>query len=307
VTSFRRSFVVPSVVAALVTAATLTACNASAESPAGLLVAASGSLYRLGDAGSVTPVPSAPANVRYVAVGGRSIAALTQEDRTLAATAASPMSDDLRWHPVGVTRPDSGFTAGIDLSPDGRSLALVRAHEDANRLELVVVDLATGDGSTRNVELGANGPPSWLGNDALALEVVDAEGTAKVVSVAAPGSDGDDEAPVESASRGLALSATPDGTTVAVSDDAAQSVEVTSRADWWSGKESGTTIEPPAADLAVHDIAIDQDATRVAVAYAHGDSPTWTLVVSRLVDGTWQRAASVDLESDVPPTIDWLE
>jgi len=29
--------------------------------------------------------------------------------------------------------------------------------------------------------------------------------------------------------------------------------------------------------------------------------------MSRLVDGTWQRVLSIELASEVPPTIDWLE
>jgi hypothetical protein len=82
---------------------------------------------------------------------------------------------------------------------------------------------------------------------------------------------------------------------------------VVDRATWWSGGTTGTPVESPAADLAVQDVAIDADGTRLAVVYARGDSSTWTLVVSRFADGRWERAASVDLEGETPPTIDWLE
>jgi DNA-binding beta-propeller fold protein YncE len=168
----------------------------------------------------------------------------------------------------------------------------------------MVVDLASGAATTRVIEQPANGPPSWLSNHEIALEVVDRDGQAQVVKVRV---DDNDAAPVASGSRGFALAATPDGQTLAVADDSAQRVVVVDRATWWSGETTGTPVESPAADLAVQDVAIDADGTRLAVVYARGDSSTWTLVVSRFADGRWERAASVDLEGETPPTIDWLE
>jgi hypothetical protein len=307
VTLFRGCAGVVGVVAAFIAAAALTACQQTAESPAGLLVASGGGLYRLSDAGALDPVKDAPANIRQVASAGRSVAALTRDDRVLSAAAPSASADDLSWRGVDVTLPDSGFTAGIDVSPDGRSIALVQAHDDANRLELLVIDPATGAATTRQLEVGANGPPSWLGNDALALEIVDADGNAKIVSVAAPGGDADGAEPIVSASRGLAIAATPDGHTIAVADGSAQVVDVIARTDWWSGGSGGAAVEPPSPDLVVQDAAIDSDATRVGVVYGHGDTPRWTIVVTRLANGAWGRAVSVDVESEDPPTIDWLE
>jgi hypothetical protein len=306
VRSLRRSAVV-GVVAAFVAAATLTACQPPAESWAGLLVTSDGTLYRLADGGGLDPVKGAPTTIRQIAAAGRSVAALTRDGRLQVAATSSSSADGLSWRPLDVTLPDAGFTAGIDVSPDGHAIALVRAHEDANRLELLVIDSATGMATTRELAVGANGPPSWLGNDALALEIVDSDGNAKVVSVAAPGGDGDDVDPIESESRGFAIAATPDGRTIAVSDDALQSVVVVPRADWWSGASTGAAIPPPTGDVAVQDIAIDADGTRVAVVYAHGDTSTWTLVVDRLANGMWERSTSIELDSEDPPTIDWLE
>ena len=304
----RRSAVVVGAVVAFVAGAALSACQPPAESPAGLLVTSGGHVERLDDPGGLDVVAGAPMNARHLAVGGRSVAILTEDGRLVTASAGDPKADNLQWRPVPLTLPASGFTAGIDVSPDGRSVALVRAHDDANRLELVVVDLATGDARNRTIDLGANGPPSWLGNDALALEVVDADGAAKVVSVAVPGGDGDDQAPIESAASGFALATTPNGQTLAVGDEGARSVAVVPRDDWWSGGNTGVRLEPPPGpDVAVQDVAIDADGTRVGAVYAHGDTSTWTLVVSRLVSGAWERAASFDVVSDSPPTIDWLE
>ena len=178
------------VVVALVAAATLAACRSSVESPGGLLVTSGGSLLRLDDAGALQPVAAAPGGLRHLATAGRSLVAVTEDGQVLTATAAGPSADGLAWRPLDVELPADGFTTGIDVSPDGRSLAVVRGHDDADRLELVVVDLGTGAASTRSLDVGANGPPSWLTNDELALEVVGDDGTARVVSVGVGGAGG---------------------------------------------------------------------------------------------------------------------
>jgi hypothetical protein len=290
-------------VAVLAAAAALAGCQPAVESPAGLLVTSGGSVVRLDNAGGLQPVSGAPAGVRHLAAAGRSIVVVSDAGQIDVARATGPNADGLTWRTLDVDLPDEGFTAGVDVSPDGRSFALVQAHDDADRLELMVVDLASGAATTRVIEQPANGPPSWLSNDEIALEVVDGDGRAQVVKVEA----GHDAAPVASGSRGFAVAATPDGRTLAVAGGSARGVVVADREKWWSGEAAGSPVEPPAADVAIQDVAIDADGTRLAVVYAHGDSANWTLEMSRLVDGTWQRGLSIELESEVPPTIDWLE
>jgi hypothetical protein len=295
------------VVAALVAAATLSGCRSPVESAEGLLVASGGSLLRLDAAGVLQPVAAAPGGLRHVAAAGRSVVAVTEDGQVLAATAGGPSANGLAWRALDVTTPDGGFTAGIDVSPDGASLAVVRAHEEPDRLELVVVDLRTGDSSTRSLDLGANGPPSWLTNDEVALEVVGTDGAAKVVAVGV-GGDGDGTTPPdESRSRGFALAAAPDGLTIAVADDAASGVVVRDRRSWWAGDPGNHGVDPPPADDAVQDVAIDADGSRVAVVYATGDPSAWTLAVYRLAGGHRDTVVTTTLESSAPPTIDWLE
>ena len=302
-TGRRRRRLIVGVVVAFMAAATLAACQPSVESPGGLLVTSRGSLIRLDDAGALQPVAAAPGGLRQVAAAGRSLVAVTDSGQVLTTTAAGPSADGLAWRPLGVALPADGFTAGIDVSPDGRSLAVVRGHDDADRLELIVVDLRTGAASTRTLDIGANGPPSWLTNDELALEVVGDDGTVRVVSVGAGGA----AAPDKSRSRGFALAATPDGRTIAVADDAAGGVVIRGRRTWWKGDHGEPGGDPPRRDKAVQDVAIDADGTRLAVVYADGDTDAWTLIVDRLRDGRRETVVSTMLESEPPPTIDWLE
>jgi len=290
------------VVVAFVAAATLAACQPSVEGPGGLLVTSGGSLLRLDDAGTLQPVAAAPGALRHLATAGRSLVAVADDGQVLTATAGGPSADGLAWRPLDIALPAGGFTTGIDVSPDGRSLAVVRGHDDADRLELVVVAIGTGAASTRTLDVAANGPPSWLTNDELALEVVADDGTARVVRVGAGGA----AAPDESRSRGFALAATPDGRTIAVADDDAAGVVVQDRRTWWAGDPGESGGDPPRRDEAVQDVAIDADGTRLAVVYAE-DADAWTLVVDRLRDGRWETVMSTTLESEAPPTIDWLE
>ena len=293
-------------VVALAATAVLSGCGPSVESPAGLLVTTGGSLFRLDDAGALQPVDKAPGGVRHLAAAGRSLVVLTDDEQVLTAAAAGDSADGLAWRPLNVAMPKAGFTTGIDVSPDGGSVAIVRGHDDADRLELVVVDVATGAARTRSLDVAANGPPSWLTSDEIALEVVGNDGSAEVVSVGV-GGDGDGTAPDESESRGFALGATAVGKTIALADDDAAGVVVRDRRSWWAGDPGESEVDPPAVDKAVQDVAIDADGTRLAVIYAEGDSDAWTLVVDRLRDGRWETVVSTQLDSAIPPTIDWLE
>jgi hypothetical protein len=294
-------------VAALAVAAILAACQPPVESPVGLLVTSGGSLFRLDDAGALQPVDEAPGGLRHVAAAGRSLVVLTDAGQTLTALATGSSADNLAWRPLDVALPDDGFTTGIDVSPDGGLLAIVRGHDDADRLELVVVDLGTGAAATRSLDVGANGPPSWLTGDEIALEVVGGDGSAEVVRVGVDGNRDETAPPEESRSGGFALAATADGRTIALADDDAAGVVVRDRRSWWGGGPDEPRADPPAVDKAVQDVAIDADGTRLAVVYTEGDSDAWTLVVDRLRDGRWETVVSTTLDSAVPPTIDWLE
>ena len=92
-----------------------------------------------------------------------------------------------------------------------------------------------------------------------------------------------------------------------MADDAAAGVVVRDLQSWWAGEPGEPDGDPPRRDEAVQDVAIDADGTRLAVVYAEGDADAWTLVVDRLRDGRWETIVSTILESDAPPTIDWLE
>lgn len=295
----RRGAAVVSVLVA--SALVVGTCSPPPEDSVGLLVTAGGALQRLDATDELHLVTGLPPNARHVAAAGRTIVVATDEDRYLVATPTSPVVEGVTWRELDVELPAAGFTAGIDVSPDGRSLAVVRGHEDASVLDLVIVDLESGRAQRREVTLAANGPPSWLANDALALDVIGPDDHTTQARVAVPNGE-----PLMSASRGFALAASAEGRRIAVADDSTESVGVADPSAWWAGRPADAAV-PYVRELSVQDTAIDADGTRIAVVYAHGDDPSWTIRVYRLAGNQWQPATSFDVASDAPPTIDWLE
>lgn len=275
-------------------------CRETIDVPAGLLVSSNGSLYELDGEAALRRLDALP-DVRHVASAGDTVVIATAGGDYDVASPAGPSLENVTWRDLDVDVPVDGFTAGIDVSPDGRSLAVVTGHEAEERLDLDVIDLEGGGDQRRAVGMAPNGPPSWLANDLIALEVVAGNKPATVVSVGVEGG-----APVESGSRGFALSLAGDGRRIAVADEATGSIVVRDIDDWWAGVPGPPGISPP-VDLAVQDIAIDGDESRLAVLYAHGNSPLWTLTIYSLRDGRWGPVRSIEIAGDVPPTIDWLE
>jgi hypothetical protein len=192
---------------------------------------------------------------------------------------------------------------GIDVSPDGRSLAIAWGGDIAvEESALIIVDIATGESRERRVGSASNGPPSWLSNDVVALETLTLAAESGVASINVTAGNG----PIPSRSRGFGLSATVDGTRIAVADDTTGSIVVTDPGAWWNGDPVSPGVRPPDG-LGVVDLAIDADGTRLAAAFGSGDSPDYAIQIYHLDGGTWHLVRTLSLTSETPPTIDWLE
>ena len=223
--------------------------------PAGLLVSSGGALYQLDAGATLVPVPDGPTNVRQVATAGGSTVVVTEDEQYFVASPARPGVEAVTWRRLAIEPPGDQLTTGIDVSPDGRSLAIVRGRGVVEHLDLIVVDLATGESRKREFDVAANGPPSWLTNDTVALEVVTLATELAIASVDLP--DGDLR---PSESRGFAIASTTDGSRIAVADDSTGSIVVRDPVAWWAGDAGDPGIEPPEG-LGVYDLAIDPGGT----------------------------------------------
>ena len=189
----------------------------------------------------------------------------------------------------------------MDLSPDGRTVAIVLGDPEAAGLELVTLDVETGAASTRSIDLMANGPPTWLGPDQLALEVIRADQHSGIATVeTATG------AVTVTDAQGFALSATRDGSRIAVADAISGLVSIMDRKDWLAGVPSDASGITPPTDTSIQGIAINADGTRLALACSTNTGTSWSVVILGQAGSTWEKATSISIPDDAAVSIDWL-
>jgi hypothetical protein len=269
------------------------------ESLAGLAIVSFGPIRVTNAQGEPEPIAGPPDDVRGVTATNGRIAAESIDHRFFLSDAPAAGAARI-WRPLAIDAPPNLAPTGMDLSPDGRVLAVVFGNPDAPRLELVTVDVETGNTDVRPMDLAANGPPSWLGQGLLALEVIRPDQHSGIATVnLASGQMTVTEA------KGFAPSATADGSRVAIAGSP-DGVVITDTAIWLKGGDApGSPIRPP-AESSLQDLALDADGTRLAVVYAANSGAASTVVILRLAGTVWENVASVPIPGDAGVSVDWL-
>jgi hypothetical protein len=269
------------------------------ESIAGLVVAASGRLMVTSAPGELAPVPAAPDRVRVAtAANGRIVAALVNGQFFVS---DAPAAGQARaWRHLSVDVPPGTPSSGIDLSPDGRTLAIVLGDPETPSLDLVTVDVEAGATNRRSLELMANGPPSWLRPDQLALEVIGRDQHSAIATI-----DPTSGAMTLTDAQGIAPSASRDGSQIAVADTPSGLV-VTDPATWMAGGPAAVPGIPGPADSTIQDVALDADGTRLAIVYVAADSSA-SIEILRPTGTAWKSVSSIQIAGDAPVSIDWLD
>jgi hypothetical protein len=269
------------------------------ETLGGLVVAANGQVRFVSDAGEVEDIQGAPAGVRRAtAATGRIVlevdaGAIVVSDPPAAGAARS-------WRELTIDAGPGRSTTGIDLSLDGRTLAVVRGDPGTAGMEVLTLDVATGAATTRELDLMANGPPSWIGSGTLALEVVKPDQQVGIATLdTATGTVAITQA------SGFEASVTGDGSLVAVATEAGVVVRKTS--DWLSVAPDGSVALPGSEGTTVLDVAIDAAGTRLAVAYADPSGASATIAILRRNGEAWDQLTSIEVPGDGPVVIDWLD
>jgi hypothetical protein len=270
------------------------------ESLAGLVVAASGRLMVTGATGELAPLPAAPDGVRVAtAASGRIVAALVNGQFLVS---DAPTAGQARaWRQLSVGVPPGTPSSGIDLSADGRTLAIVLGDPETPRLDLVTVDIEAGATNRRSVELMANGPPSWLRPDQLALEVIGPDQHSAIATI-----DPASGAMTVTEAQGIAPSATRDGSQIAVADTPSGLV-VTDPATWLAGGPVAVPGIHGPDDSTIQDVALDADGTRLAIVYVANADSSASIEILRLTGTSWESVASIPVAGDAPVSIDWLD
>jgi hypothetical protein len=213
-----------------------------------------------------------------------------------------PVGDSPDWRPLPLELAEDRAPTGLDMSPDGTTVAVVLGGPETPDLSIVLVDVATGVAATHEVGLAANGPPTWLGNGLIALEVIRADQHSGIATF-----DVATRKLAVTDAQGFGLTATSDGDRLALIDPEAGLVATAGVADWLRGGPiEPTGLALPAGATAL-EVALDADGTRLAVAFLDENGAGTNVALYRQDGGAWVEAARASLAGDAAVGLAWLD
>jgi hypothetical protein len=188
----------------------------------------------------------------------------------------------------------------VVLSPRGDKVAVAVALGRPVTFDMDVLDLAGGVPGTSSIGRESNGPPVWINDSNLLLEVVPVPGgtrflrldlaTGRVDPVAADGFG-----PAISGDGSLLAVASTDGSVVAVP-----------AAGWLTGRppDEGSLVDSTGS---VFQLAVDATGRRIAIGYADAAGDPASLAVFVRDGGAWRRhPVSISLAPGAPTMLGWL-
>lgn len=247
----------------LAIALTLASCASETRPPeslAGLAIGSSGAMGVTDSEGRLAPVAGPQGDVRRVSAANGRLAVLMADDQLFLADAPEA-GGSWRWRPLTVELPSARTPAGMDLSLDGGTLAIALGDPDTRGLDLLTVDVETGETAIRSIDLALNGPPTWFGPNLVVLEVIRPDDHAGIVVIDPATGD-----VTVTKAEGIEPSVIRDGNRIAVVGPSG--VVITDAAGWLEGAAAEAVALSSPDDSTILDIAIDADGTGLAVVYA---------------------------------------
>ena len=266
----------------------------------GLVVMTGGALSIGSPEGTLVDVHG-PAVTGFSATRGRLIVqtagpAFAAADVDLAA--ASPLSWRVVELPALVGR---HLLSPVVLSPRGDKVAVaVAAPGRPLTFDVDVMDLAGGVPGISSIRHESNGPPVWIDDSNLLLEVAPVPGGTRFLrlDLASGGVD-----PVAADGFGPAISG--DGSLLAVASTDGSVVAVPA-AGWFTGHppDEGSLVD---ASGSVFELAVDATGRRIAIGYADEAGDPASLAVFVRDGGAWRRhPVSMSLAPGAPAMLGWL-
>ena len=285
-------------VAAIATAAIVAGCGTVPPSIDGLLVATGGPLQVTDASGTL---------VRFDGPQDPVIAVTASDGHVVAATAGGALvtsngssGPPRTWRGLDVPAAAGGGLPLIALSPLGRELALAVGDPQGARFDLIVVDVGMGTSRSIAVDRGLNGPPSWIGPSAVAIDVIGADGESRIATI-------DVERTIidETAVAARTLSATLDGTRIAV-DDPGGDVLVGDVTTWRSGTLDAMTRLHGPPGSAVESLALSPNGERLAVV-RRSEAGAASVELFRALKQDWTSVRTLTPAGNGPLSIAWLQ
>ena len=264
----------------------------------GLLVATGGALLVTEADGGLIAFEPAVDHVAAVTAAAGVIVAIDGSGQ--AAVLDTRSTPDARWKTVDLPTDPQAPVRLAAMAPSGSQLAIVAGDPQGTSFAVTILDLTTGASRTIPARRGLNGPPSWLGPDTIAVDVIRDAGHSGIATIdVASGVLTDGPGP------GTIVISSSDGAHLALDDPATGDVLLGDVATWQSGAlASMTRIHGPPA-TGVEALAMSADGTRLAVV-RRSDAGASVEIVVRVGD-EWRSAQTLTRLGDVPPSVAWLE
>ena len=253
----------------------------------------------LGDAdGRFKPLAGPSEPVDAVSAAGGTIVVQTAGPTFHAATVPANAAGPLAWRAIEIDPSIAARPLSLPaLSPDGTRLALLAAvFGNAEPFEVVIADLSTDATSVLPVDREPNGPPVWLNDSELLLEIIASDGREPFVRL-----DPASGALTPTKARGVGPAVAGDGSIVAVLANG--SIVTLPVEDWLGGAELGTATTVGAATNAQR-LAVDAVGRRVAFDITDDDGDPIALSIYVRDEGGWSLSGSID--RDPPAWFGWL-
>jgi hypothetical protein len=284
-------------VAAIASAAIAAGCGAVTPSTDQLLVATGGPLQVTDRSGRLVSFdgPADPV-VAVTASVGTAVAATAGGALTASSGADGPQRT---WRALAMPTSLGDGLPLMALSPLGRELALAVGDPQGERFDLMILNVATGTSRTIAVARGLNGPPSWIGASAVAIDVIGPDGNSEIATI----DTGRGAITDASVAAGL-ISATADGLRVAV-DDPSGDVLIGDLATWRSGSLASMARVHGPVGAGVESLAISPDGGRLAVV-RRDDAGVASIELFRDLGQGWSSVRILTVPGDGPVSLAWL-
>jgi hypothetical protein len=267
------------------------------------LVVLSGGALSIGTAdGALAAIDGPGGQVAGMSAANGRIVALTMGSAFAIAT-VQQADAAIEWHPIEMAATEiSHWMSGPVISPDGNLLALAAADPGTTAsFQVLVIDLRNGDRRSQSFDPESNGPPVWIDNARLLVEVLPIPGGTRflVLDIATRKVD-----PVRADGFGPAISG--DGSLLAVAATDGSVVAVPT-ADWLAAKpqDEGAIIDASGHPFG---LAVDGTGRRIAIGYADDAGDPASIAIFVRDGGGWRRSTRpVAIAQGTPTMLGWLK
>jgi hypothetical protein len=238
---------------------------------------------------------------RFSAVNGRIV--VQTAGSAVAIANVEHGSGTVAWQPIEMATAEARQgLSGPAVSPDGGQLAVVTANPGTtDSFQVVVLDVRNGARTSQSFDRESNGPPVWIDNARLLVEVLPIPGGTRflVFDVAMRKVD-----PVRADGFGPSISG--DGSLLAVAATDGSVVAVPT-ADWLAAKpqDEGAIIDASGHPFG---LAVDGTGLRIAIGYADDAGDPASIAIFVREGGGWRRSTTpVAIAPGTTTMLGWLK